>query len=136
MERFRDILKASNLKSTHQRLAILECIDTHGHIDIETLFELILQKYPTMSKATLYRNINDLLAFYILEEVKLPQQKQKYEIKKVPHIHLLCSHCGNVEDIFVETKPLLETIFFQSGFEISSTFIVMNGICKRCSGKK
>ncbi|MCD8478525.1 MAG: hypothetical protein LRY68_12155 [Sulfurospirillum sp.] len=43
MERFRDILKASNLKSTHQRLAILECIDTHGHIDIETLFELILQ---------------------------------------------------------------------------------------------
>jgi Fur family peroxide stress response transcriptional regulator len=136
MERFRDILKASNLKSTHQRLAILECIDTHGHIDIETLFELILQKYPTMSKATLYRNINDLLAFYILEEVKLPQQKQKYEIKKVPHIHLLCSHCGNVEDIFVETKPLLETIFFQSGFEISSSFIVMNGICKRCSGKK
>jgi len=136
MERFRDILKASNLKSTYQRLAILECIDTHGHIDIETLFELILQKYPTMSKATLYRNINDLLAFYILEEVKLPQQKQKYEIKKVPHIHLLCSHCGNVEDIFVETKPLLETIFFQSGFEISSSFIVMNGICKRCSGKK
>ena len=136
MERFRDILKASNLKSTHQRLAILECIDTHGHIDIETLFELILQKYPTISKATLYRNINDLLAFYILEEVKLPQQKQKYEIKKVPHIHLLCSHCGNVEDIFVETKPLLETIFFQSGFEISSSFIVMNGICKRCSGKK
>ncbi|MBN1840507.1 MAG: transcriptional repressor [Campylobacterales bacterium] len=136
MERFRDILKASNLKSTHQRLAILECIDTHGHIDIETLFELILQKYPTMSKATLYRNIHDLLAFYILEEVKLPQQKQKYEIKKVPHIHLLCSHCGNVEDIFVETKPLLETIFFQSGFEISSSFIVMNGICKRCSSKK
>ena len=136
MERFRDILKASNLKSTHQRVAILECIDTHGHIDIETLFELILQKYPTMSRATLYRNINDLLAFYILEEVKLPQQKQKYEIKKVPHIHLLCSHCGNVEDIFVETKPLLETIFFQSGFEISSSFIVMNGICKRCSGKK
>ncbi|MCD8478526.1 MAG: transcriptional repressor [Sulfurospirillum sp.] len=83
----------------------------------------------------MYRNINDLLAFYILEEVKLPQQKQKYEIKKVPHIHLLCSHCGNVEDIFVETKPLLETIFFQSGFEISSSFIVMNGICKRCSGK-
>ena len=136
MERFRDILKASNLKSTHQRLAILECIDTHGHIDIETLFELILQKYPTMSKATLYRNINDLLAFYILEEVNLPQQKQKYEIKKVPHIHLLCSHCGNVEDIFVETKPLLETIFFQSGFETNSSFIVMNGICKRCSGKK
>ncbi|NCD12259.1 MAG: transcriptional repressor [Epsilonproteobacteria bacterium] len=136
MERFKDILKASNLKSTHQRLAILECIDTHGHIDIETLFELILQKYPTMSKATLYRNINDLLAFYILEEVKLPQQKQKYEIKKVPHIHLLCSQCDTVEDIFVETNALFETISSQSGFQIQKSFIVMNGVCKRCLSKK
>ncbi|AFL67781.1 Fur family transcriptional regulator [Sulfurospirillum barnesii] len=136
MERFKDILKASNLKSTHQRLAILDCIERFGHVDIDTLYESITQKYPTMSKATLYRNINDLISFHILEEVKLPHQKQQYEIKKVPHVHLLCSQCGSVEDIFVETKALLETISSQSGFEINSSFIVMNGICRRCSGKK
>jgi Fur family transcriptional regulator, peroxide stress response regulator len=132
MERFKDILKASNLKSTHQRLAILDCIDSLGHVDIDTLFETITQKYPTMSKATLYRNINDLISFHILEEVKLPQQKQQYEIKKVPHIHLLCSQCGSVEDIFVETKPLLEHISSQSGFQINNSFMVMNGLCKAC----
>lgn len=82
MERFKDVLKASNLKSTHQRLAILDSIDQFGHIDIDTLFDVIIRKYPTMSKATLYRNINDLINFHILEEVKLPHQKQQYEIKK------------------------------------------------------
>ena len=83
MDRFTDVLKASNLKSTHQRLSILHAIDIFGHVDIDTLYEAIVRKCPTMSKATLYRNINDLISFHILEEVKLPNQKQQYEIKKV-----------------------------------------------------
>ncbi|WP_041956559.1 Fur family transcriptional regulator [Sulfurospirillum arsenophilum] len=136
MDRFKDVLKASNLKSTHQRLVILDSIDQFGHVDIDTLYDTIFQKYSTMSKATLYRNINDLISFHILEEVKLPQQKQQYEIKKVPHIHLLCSECGSVEDMFVETKPLLETISSQSGFHINNSFIVMNGTCQACQTKK
>lgn len=133
MERFKNVLKASNLKSTHQRLALLDCIDMFGHVDIDTLFEAIARKYPTMSKATLYRNINDLISFHILEEVKLPNQKQQYEIKKVPHVHLLCTHCNGVEDVFVETGTLLEAVKEKSGFRISNTFIVMNGTCQRCS---
>lgn len=136
MDRFKDALKASNLKSTHQRLVILDSIDQFGHVDIDTLYDTIFQKYSTMSKATLYRNINDLISFHILEEVKLPHQKQQYEIKKVPHIHLLCSECGSVEDMFLETKPLLETISSQSGFHINNSFIVMNGTCKACQTKK
>ncbi len=135
MDRFKDVLKASNLKSTHQRLAILDCIDMFGHIDVDTLYEAILRKYPTMSKATLYRNINDLISFHILEEVKLPNQKQQYEIKKVPHIHLLCTHCGCVEDVFVETKTLLDAVKDKSGFTISNSFIVMNGTCELCSSQ-
>lgn len=136
MDRFKDVLKANNLKSTHQRLVILDSIDQFGHVDIDTLYDAIFQKYSTMSKATLYRNINDLISFHILEEVKLPHQKQQYEIKKVPHIHLLCSECGSVEDMFVETKPLLETISSQSGFHINNSFIVMNGTCQTCQTKK
>jgi len=64
MDRFKEVLKASNLKSTHQRLAILDSIDQFGHVDIDTLYDSIFQKYPTMSKATLYRNINDLISFH------------------------------------------------------------------------
>jgi len=133
MERFKDVLKASNLKSTHQRLAILDCIDSFGHIDIDAIYEHIVPKYPSMSKATLYRNINDLISFHILEEVKLPNQKQQYEIKKVPHIHLLCTHCGCVEDVFVDTKEFIEMVKEKSGFTISNSFIVMDGTCSTCT---
>ncbi len=133
MDRFTDMLKASNLKSTHQRLSILHAIDMFGHVDIDTLYEAIIRKCPTMSKATLYRNINDLISFHILEEVKLPNQKQQYEIKKVPHIHLLCTHCGCVEDVFVDTKEFIEMVKEKSGFTISNSFIVMDGTCSTCT---
>ncbi len=132
MQPYKMLLSASNLKATHQRLAILQCIDTCGHIDIDAMYEKIIEKYPTMSKATLYRNINDLLSYNILEEVKLPDKKQQYEIKKVPHIHLLCSKCESVEDLFVETKPFLESISSKSGFKINSSFFVLNGTCQEC----
>jgi len=132
MEKFKDVLKESNLKATHQRLAILKYIESYGHIDIDTLFNAIICQYPTLSKATLYRNINNLLSFHILEEVKFPHQKQHYEIKKIPHIHLLCIRCGSVKDIFIDTKLLLKSISVQSDFTINSSFIVMNGLCKEC----
>ena len=135
MDRFKDVLKASNLKSTHQRLAILDCIDMFGHVDIDTLYDAIVRKYPTMSKATLYRNINDLISFHILEEVKLPHQKQQYEIKKVPHVHLLCTQCSAVEDVFIDTKTLVQTIETKSGFSVHNSFMVMNGTCKTCSAQ-
>ena len=132
MNQFADVLKANNLKSTHQRLTILQHVDQFGHVDIDTLYEAILKKYPTISKATLYRNINDLLSFHIIEEVKLPNHKQQYEIKKVPHVHLLCTACGSVEDIFVPIQKFLETIEEESGFTINSSFVVMNGVCSSC----
>lgn len=133
MRQFYDMLKASNLKSTHQRLAILHHVNMFGHVDIDTLYDAITQKYPTLSKATLYRNINDLVSFHILEEVKLPNQKQQYEIKKVPHIHLLCTQCGCVEDVFVPIQEFLEVVENASGFTINNSFMVMDGVCQTCS---
>jgi len=132
METFKDVLNSNNLKATHQRLAILNCINEFGHADVDTIFSSINKQYPSMSKATLYRNIKELISYHILEEVKLPDKKQQYEIKKIPHVHLLCQKCGKIEDVFIETKPLYETITRKSGFRIKHGFIVMDGICKAC----
>ena len=132
MEKLKNLLKSNNLKATHQRIAILECIDKFGHIDIDAIYDYISQNYPTMSKATIYRNINELTSYNIIEEVKLPNKNKKFEIKKIPHIHLLCKKCSKVEDLFLETKPLFDKIISNSGFKIEHSFIVIDGICKNC----
>ncbi len=132
MEKLKDLLRSNDLKATHQRIAILECIDKFGHINIDAIYSYICEKYPTMSKATVYRNINELLSYDIIEEIKLPHKTKKFEIKKIPHIHLLCKKCSKVEDLFLETKPFFNSIASNSGFKVEHSFIVIDGTCKEC----
>ncbi len=132
MENLKNLLRSNNLKATHQRIAILDCIDKFGHVDIDAIYSFICEKYPTMSKATVYRNINELLSYNIIEEVKLPYKNKNYEIKKMPHIHLSCKKCSKVEDLFLETTPLFNSITSNSGFKVEQSFIVVEGICKEC----
>ncbi len=132
MDKYQGLLKAHNLKSTHQRLAILKNISDAGHIDVEFLYSKLLEKFSSLSKATLYRNINDLLASNIIEEIKLPELKQQYEIKKEPHIHLLCKNCHNVKDINYNLDSVYSEISKDNKFKIEKSFIVIKGLCSNC----
>lgn len=136
MNTYQKILKLNNLKATHQRLSILGCIDDFGHIDIDFLYTVLLKKSPSLSKATLYRNINDLIASSIIKEVKLPGLKQQYEIKKSPHIHLLCKSCNSVKDLSIDMSLLHNSIANSSSFKIEESFIVIKGVCSKCSAQQ
>ena len=133
MDKYQKLLKSHNMKSTHQRLSILNCIDNFCHIDIDFLYAKLLKESPSLSKATLYRNINDLIASSIIEEVKLPNLKQQYELKKAPHIHLLCKNCDNVKDLNIDLDSFNNYISNNSDFKVEKSFIVIKGLCNTCS---
>lgn len=133
MDKYQELLKSHHLKSTHQRLAILNNIDDAGHIDIDLLYSKLLENFSSLSKATLYRNINDLLASDIIEEIKLPQLKQQYEIKKEPHMHLLCKNCNSIKDISSNLDSIYGEISKDNQFKIEKSFIVIKGICVNCA---
>jgi len=132
MSDYRAILKENDLKSTHQRVAILQFIEKAGHIDIETLLEKLKVNYPTMSQGTLYRNLHDLKEKGILLEVKTTQQRQKYEIKKEPHIHLECEKCGRLDDFKISTTALKSSVEVNSGYKINSANVLFSGLCQNC----
>ncbi len=133
MDKYQKLLKSNNMKSTHQRLSILNRIDDFGHIDIDLLYSKLLEESPSLSKATLYRNISDLITSSIIEEIKLPNQKQQYELKKDPHIHLLCKSCNSVKDFDVDLNDLYNNINSNGNFQVEKSFIVIKGVCSKCS---
>ncbi|WP_037940241.1 Fur family transcriptional regulator [Sulfurospirillum arcachonense] len=133
MEKYQKLLKNNNLKSTHQRLSILHNIDKAGHIDIDLLYSQLTKNFTTLSKATLYRNINDLIASNIIEEIKLPELKHQYEIKKESHVHLLCKKCNYVQDYNINLDNVYNDISVENNFQIEKSFVVLRGICSNCS---
>ena len=99
MTNYTNLLKEYDLKVTPQRVAIVEELYNNGHMNIDDLYKKLLSKFPSVSLATIYKNINAMVEKVFLSEVKIPNSKSVYELVKTEHAHLVCSCCGYIEDI-------------------------------------
>ena len=130
MKNLKNLLEESNLKITPQRLAILKELENKGHASIEEIYETIKEMFPSISLATIYKNINALKNEGIISEVCL-HQKPKYEINKEAHAHFICKKCGKVED--VEFSEILNKDI-EKKYPNSDKELYIYGICKECNG--
>ena len=123
------ILQNASLKSTPQRLAILNTIQKHGHICIDDIYNEIKKIFPSISLATVYKNIHTLKDEGILTEIHPQNIKSKYEIKKSPHGHFVCKNCGMIVDFELQNvcNPKIDLIK-----EIEDSEVYLYGICRKC----
>ena len=94
-------------------MAIVEELYNNGHMNIDDLYKKLLSKFPSVSLATIYKNINAMVEKVFLSEVKIPNSKSVYELIKTEHAHLVCSSCGHIEDIMLRCN-----FSFRRGFKI------------------
>lgn len=102
------MLKKHELKATPQRLCVLKILKRHGHPNIEELYEEIKKEYPSISLATVYKNLNTLQEQGLVVEINVANQKTCYDIYEERHIHIICSKCGNIEDMSFQDANLDE----------------------------
>ena len=134
MKDYATLLKESGLKATFQRMNILESIDMFGHMSIEAIYEKVAQTHPSLSLATVYKNIILMVENGVLVEVPIAGKKSKYELVKEDHIHLVCTECGEVEDKphMQETDTLLHTLTNNEHFKLEKQQINLYGVCEKC----
>lgn len=126
------LLREHNLKVTPQRLGILSLMYTKGHVDVDVLFDEIKEQFSSISLATLYKNINAMLKNRLISEVKVPYMKPKYEIRKAPHVHLLCQKCNEFLDIKLDIDTMMSEASKKSHYKLLDTNIVLCGLCEKC----
>ena len=129
-----DILKEYGLKATPQRVTILSAIEKHGHANIDEIYKEAKEKHSTMSLATVYKNVTSLVAMNLLKEVALNNFKSKYEINKIPHSHLVCKNCGEIEDINLTNEIESDASKLIEGKDFLAEEIELNiyGLCHNC----
>jgi len=132
MNNYTQILRDHNLKATPQRLAITDILCVHGHIGIESLYDVMIKKFSSISLATIYKNINLMLENSFIQEVKLPNQKSVYELTKQSHSHIICEKCGTVNDISIDLNAIVNSVAALENFEINKADLVLSGVCKNC----
>lgn len=102
------LLKQFGLKVTPQRLSVLRILDRHTHPTIDELYEEIKKENPSVSLATVYKNLNTLKDEGLVVEVNIVNKKPRYDIYECPHIHVVCECCGHVQDLSYEEAELAQ----------------------------
>ncbi len=127
------LLKEYNLKVTPQRIAIVELLKIHGHLSIAKMYELVKERFPSISLATIYKNVNAMVQSGFINEVKILGQDSRYELYQPSHSHVVCKECGDVVDIQVSDSVLMEEVSKKTSFKLESSSLIFYGICEKCS---
>ncbi len=130
MKNYITLLKENDLKATIQRTSILKSIDHAGHINVDEIYEEVKKQYPTLSLATIYKNIILMQHNGVIIEVPINGKKSKYELKKDEHMHLICQKCGEIQD--QEINPQTKETLIIENFQLKSSQINLYGLCNKC----
>jgi len=141
-ERFEHILKKlreNNHKLTPQRMAVAKVLahsDTHP--SVEEIYRRLQSRFPTISLATVYRNIMLLKSLGEVLELGFPDGSNRYDGNKPnPHPHVICVRCKKIIDPdLVTLKDMTTEIADETGFQILAHRLDFFGICQDCLNKK
>jgi len=127
------LLREKGLKATPQRVLIMETMQKHGHINIDELYEEVCKTLPSISLATVYKNLHNLVEAGVAEILKLDNQKSLFEVAHETHIHHICNECGSVEDITVNKNKIIDFFATEANKSLTSFRAIVYGSCAKCS---
>lgn len=134
-----ETLKANGHKLTPQRLAIARILSvSQGHPGAEAIYARLKDAFPTMSLATVYRNIQLIKSLGEVLELGFPDDSNRYDGNKpYPHPHLVCIKCKKILDPDLESlEKMTAELSRETGFKMVSHRLDFFGICPDCSRKK
>lgn len=133
MQHYIDLLKEKKLAVTPQRLEIVSLLFKHGHLNIDELYSTLQKSFPSISLATVYKNMHIMIEKSFISELKIPDKKNVYELFKKIHSHVVCTECDSILDVDLDTTSLLAEASMKTHFNLQKSSIVFNGICPKCA---
>jgi Fe2+ or Zn2+ uptake regulation protein len=107
---------------------------TVGHPTADELVRKVRKGLPSVSHATVYRNVQELVRAGLVGILERSSGAVQYEINPEHHHHFVCRGCGHVWDVY------LANVGFRvdrrrsqlKGFQIDRREVQLHGLCPRC----
>ena len=132
-------LKDNGHKITPQRLAIAKILaKSKDHPSVETIHVQIKKDFPTMSLATVYRNILLIKSLGEVLELGFPDGSNRYDGNKpYPHPHVICIKCKKIVDPDLGSlDEMKKEVALETNFKILNHRLDFFGICSNCMADK
>jgi Fur family peroxide stress response transcriptional regulator len=132
-------LREKGHKITPQRMAIVKILaESLGHPSVEEIHDQIRQDFPTMSLATVYRNIVLIKSLGEVLELGFPDGSNRYDGNKpFPHPHVICIKCNKIVDPDLDSLDSMKNeVAAETEFKILNHRLDFFGICSNCMAEK
>lgn len=130
-------LHGAGLKVTEPRVAVLETVDAHPHIDAEGVYARLAPRHPRLSVQSVHNVLRDLTRSTLVRRIEPSDSPALYETRVGDnHHHLVCRGCGAVGDVecVAGRAPCLEPSD-TAGYDVDLAEVVFWGLCADCQAR-
>lgn len=138
-EPLKTVLNKEGFRFTSQRQKILDLFQSAAlghHLNAEEIHQQLLDQGEKISFSTIYRALHVMVRLGLLQELELAEGRKYYELNTPfmeQHHHLVCVHCGNVEEFEDATMSQVGGSESAShGFSLLNCQFTVYGICPSC----
>lgn len=130
-------------RNTIQRKLVLEAVlNMKNHPTAEDVYQEISKTHKSISRGTVYRNLNMLVEDGQISKVSLYDGADRFDYQLDKHNHVKCTVCNKLFDTPTSTEDALDELIelnkkiAQSfNFNITGYEIIFSGICPSCKSK-
>ena len=122
-------------RNTIQRQLILSAVkELDIHATAEQVVEHLAKTHPTIGRATVYRNLNQMAEAGELLRIGSFHGATHYDHNCHEHYHFACNDCKKIFDVEGSLPDLFERFKDTIGFDITDCNLSFGGICWECKG--
>ncbi len=132
---FRKLCAERGIAVTHQRQVLYETMQAmHGHPSPEEVYAQMKQRIPSVSLATVYKNIHLFVESGVFREMSMHHGTLRVEMNREEHHHMVCSVCRSITDLDdSELKLALpKEPRMSGGFLVERYAVDIIGVCASC----
>ena len=121
-------------RHTVQQQIVLDALTKmNTHPAVDDIYVAIHAGHPSISKATVYRNLRQLAAGGIIRQITLPDGLQRYDARTDEHYHFKCDRCGAIYDVDIPYLDGIDDCVRQKyGIMVERHDVVFSGVCQMC----
>ncbi len=126
---------AGGKRSSKRDLIVNAFLRQDGHLSADDMVDLMRQEDQKISRATVYRTLQWMVAAGIARKVDFGDGRFRFEhaYRHPRHSHLICNSCNrSSEFLSSDIEVLLEEITAARGFETRQSVLQIYGTCDDC----
>jgi len=120
-------------RNTVQRQLIFDSLrELNIHATAEQVYEHVVLRHPSISKATVYRNLSQMTAAGEILNIGNFYGSTHFDHNCHDHYHMICEKCRRIHDVSGTFADVISRIEKNDEIEITNYILSFYGLCRDC----